>query len=335
MKPYLVGVDLGGTFIKTALITLQGDIVKKVEIPSEKESGPERVINNICTSIQLAVKEAGQIFDQVQGIGLGTPGPLNTQKGIVCNAVNIPGFINIPLRDVIQERFGIPAYLENDANAAGYGEYWKGAGRGSSLMVAYTLGTGVGGGIIIDGKLIRGANDSGGELGHMTIVPDGEMCSCGNRGCVEAYASATFLVKHTSAKLKKGCPSLLTKWLEEGKILTAKLIDEARRAGDAFSAEMLQGVGYYLGLGVANVVSALNPDVVVVGGGMMKAGEIILEPVRREVQKRTFREHYEHLRIVAAELGNDAGVIGAAGLALERAGIRGIWKRENAEPPTC
>jgi len=323
MKPYLIGVDLGGTFIKTALITLQGDIVNKGEIPSEKESGPERVIANIGKSIQLAVKEAGQIFNQVQGIGVGAPGPLNTQKWIVCNAVNIPGFINIPLRDLIQDKFGIPVNLENDANAAGYGEYWKGAGRGSSLMVAYTLGTGVGGGIIIDGKLIRGTNDCGGELGHMTIVPDGEMCSCGNRGCVEAYASATFLVKHTAAKLKKGCPSLLTKWLEEGKILTAKLIDEARRAGDEFAGEMLLEVGYYLGLGVANVVSALNPDVVVVGGGMIKAGEIILEAVRREVKKRTFREHYEHLRIIPAALGNNAGIIGAAGLALECAESQG------------
>ena len=319
MKPYLIGVDLGGTFIKTALITLQGDILKKVEVPSGKESGPEKVIANIITSIQMAAEEAGQTFNQVQGIGLGTPGPLNTQKGIVCNAVNIPGFINIPLRDLIQEKFGIPVNLENDANAAGYGEYWKGAGRGSSLMVAYTLGTGVGGGIIIDGKLIRGTNDCGGELGHITIVPDGEMCSCGNRGCVEAYASATFLVKHTAAMLKRGCPSLLTKWMEEGKTLTAKLIDEAWRAGDEFAKERLWEVGYYLGLGVANIVSALNPDVVVVGGGMSKSGEIILEPVRKEVKKRTFREHYEHLRIVAAELGNNAGVIGAAGLALEQA----------------
>jgi len=318
MKPYLVGVDLGGTFIKAALVTLQGDIVKKVEIPSEKEAGPEKVIANICKSIELA---SGENIDHVEAIGVGSPGALITQKGIVCNAVNIPGFINIPLRDLIQERFGIPANLENDANAAAYAEYWKGAGRRSLIMVAYTLGTGVGGGIIINGKLIRGTNDCGGELGHITIVPDGEMCSCGNRGCVEAYASATFLVKHTSARLKKGCSSLLTTWLREGKILTARLIDEARRAGDEFAAEMLQEVGRYLGIGVANMVSALNPDVVVLGGGMMKAGEIILEPVRREVKKRVFLEHYEHLRIVPAALGNEAGVIGAAGLVLERAGI--------------
>ena len=318
MKPYLVGVDLGGTFIKAALVTLQGDIVKKVEIPSEKEAGPEKVIANICKSIELA---SGENIDHVEAIGVGSPGALITQKGIVCKAVNIPGFINIPLRDLIQERFGIPANLENDANAAAYAEYWKGAGRRSLIMVAYTLGTGVGGGIIINGKLIRGTNDCGGELGHITIVPDGEMCSCGNRGCVEAYASATFLVKHTSARLKKGCSSLLTTWLREGKILTARLIDEARRAGDEFAAEMLQEVGRYLGIGVANMVSALNPDVVVLGGGMMKAGEIILEPVRREVKKRVFLEHYEHLRIVPAALGNEAGVIGAAGLVLERAGI--------------
>ena len=321
MKPYLIGVDLGGTYIKTALVTLKGDIVHKIQIPSEKEKGPDGVIANIGQSIYRIMEKSGIEMDKAEAIGIGSPGPLNTKKGIVCQAINLPGWINVPLRDRIQGHFRIPTNLENDANAAAYGEYWRGAGIGSHIMLAYTLGTGVGGGIIIEGKLIRGANDSAGFLGHMTIMPEGELCNCGNNGCVESYASATSLVRRTREKLNKGAESILNQWLIEGKTLTAKLIYEARKEGDQFAEEALREVGYYLGIGVSNSVSVLNPDVVVLGGGMMKAGDIILEPVRREVKRRVFPELLESLKIVTARLGNDAGVIGAAGLVLERKGI--------------
>lgn len=317
MKPYAIGVDLGGTFIKTALVTRQGDIIHKVEIDSERERGPDGVIENICRSIRLVITESKKAEDEIAAIGLGSPGPLNTKKGIVSNAVNLPGWVKIPLRDRVEKVFRVPANLENDANAAAYGEYWKGAGQDSSLMLAYTLGTGVGGGIIINGKLIRGTTDCAGELGHITIIPDGRLCSCGNRGCVEAYASATALVRIAELNIKQGRSLLLQKWINEGKILTAKLIDEAHKAGDAFAKEILEDVGYYLGLGVASMVMSLNPDVIVIGGGMIKAGEVILAPLRREVGCRVFPEHFQNLKIVPAQLGNDAGVIGSACLALD------------------
>jgi len=317
MESNLIGVDLGGTYIKTALITQKGTILHKAEVPSEKENGPEGVLQNIYHSIRLVIKEKNVSLDNILTIGVGSPGPLNTKKGIVCNAVNLPGWINIPLRDRINAEFNIPVNLENDANAAAFGEYWKGAGKGSDIMLAYTLGTGVGGGVIIRGELIRGTNDSAGELGHMTIIPEGQICSCGNRGCLEAYASATALVRNTLAKLKKGAPSLLNDWILQGKTLTAKLIDQAHREGDKLATLALTQVGTFLGLGVANVVSVLNPDVVVIGGGMIRAGEVILDPLRREVESRVFAEQFEHLKIVEAQLGNNAGVIGAAGLALE------------------
>jgi glucokinase len=318
MKSYAIGVDLGGTFIKAALVTSLGDIIHKVEITSERERGPDGVIENICRSIRLIMNESNVEEEEISAIGLGSPGPLDTKNGIVCNAVNLPGWINIPLRDRIEEVFGIPANLENDANVAAYGEYWKGAGQNSSIMLAYTLGTGVGGGIIINGKLIRGTSDCAGELGHVTIVPDGRLCGCGNQGCLEAYASASALVRIAELNMRQGRAPLLQKWVNEGKSLTAKLVDEAHRAGDAFAKEILEEVGYYLGLGVSSAVMAMNPDVIVIGGGMMKAGEVILTPLRREVKRRVFPEHFQNLKIVPAQLGNDAGVIGSAGLALDR-----------------
>lgn len=319
---YLVGIDLGGTFIKTALISREGEIVHKVEIPSEGERGPDGVIINIIRSVKMAVKEKGVELKSVKAIGIGSPGPMDTKNGIVCKAINLPGWVNIPLRDRIQSAFGIPANLENDANAAAYAEYWKGAGQNARLMIAYTLGTGVGGGIVIEGKLIRGANDCAGELGHMTIVPDGDPCPCGNRGCLESYASANSLVRRTLDKINHGAETILRQWVSEGKSLTSKLIDEARLAGDAFAREAMLEAGTYLGLGMSQTVSALNPDIIVVGGGMMKAGEILLEPARAEVKRRVFAEHFEKLKILPARLGNDAGVIGAAGLLIERGIVR-------------
>ncbi|MCX7000280.1 MAG: ROK family glucokinase [Candidatus Sumerlaeota bacterium] len=315
---YLVGIDLGGTFIKTAIVSHEGELIKKIEIPSEKEKGPDGVIANIIRSVRLAVSEAGTGTNAISAIGIGSPGPIDTKRGIVGRAINLPGWVNIPLRDRIQEVFDIPANLENDANAMAYAEYWKGAGRNAEIMLAYTLGTGVGGGIIIEGKLIRGATGCAGELGHMTIVPDGDLCPCGNRGCLEAYASANSLVRRTLEKIKQGANTILKEWIAEGKTLTSKLIDDARRSGDAFAGMVMREAGTYLGLGMSVVVAVLNPDVIVVGGGMMKAGEIFLEPAREEVKRRVFAEHSQNLKIVAAELGNDAGVIGAAGLLIER-----------------
>jgi len=315
---YLVGIDLGGTFIKTAIVSRDGELIKKIEVPSEKEKGPDGVIANIIRSVKLAASETDIKINAISAIGIGSPGPIDTKRGIVNKAINMPGWVNIPLRDRIQEAFGIPANLENDANAMAYGEFWKGAGRNSEIMLAYTLGTGVGGGIVIEGKLVRGTTGCAGELGHITIVPDGDLCSCGNRGCLEAYASATFLVHRTMDKINKGADTILKEWIAEGKTLTSKLIDDARRSGDAFADMVMREAGTYLGLGMSVVVAILNPDVIVVGGGMMKAGEIFLEPARAEVKRRVFAEHSQNLKIVAAELGNDAGVIGSAGLLLER-----------------
>ncbi len=318
MQSCLVGIDLGGTFIKTALVSRDGAIIQKVEVPTEGEKGPDGVIANICRSVEIAVDSCGMPIKAVQAIGIGSPGPINTRDGIVCRAINIPGWLHIRLRDRVSQVFGIPANLENDANAAAYGEYWKGAGKGSRIMVAYTLGTGVGGGIIIHGKLLRGTSDVAGELGHIPIIPDGDLCSCGAHGCLEAYASATAVVKRTGRRLDAGEPSILSDWIARGQILTSRLVDEARLAGDALAADIMRETGVFLGVGITGIVNAVNPDIVVVGGGMMKAGEVILIPAREEVVKRVFPELSAHLKIVPAALGNDAGVIGSAGLLFER-----------------
>lgn len=318
MTQYLAGVDLGGTYIKTALVTFEGEIVQKVEVDSEKEKGPDGVISNIHKSVEMAVEKAGCEIHDVKGIGIGSPGPMDTKEGIVTRPVNLPGWENVPLRKKVSEYFNLPGNLENDANAAAYGEYWKGGGQGSELMIAYTLGTGVGGGIVIRGHLVRGTNDVAGELGHMTIKDGGELCNCGNHGCLEAYASATALVRRSLAKLNSGAESILRKWIDEGRELSAKLINEARLEGDEFARDALEELGYYLGVGISAMVNALNPDVVVIGGGVMNAGDVILNPAREVVKEKTFSEFYENLKIEPAQLGNDAGVIGSAGLLIER-----------------
>jgi glucokinase len=317
-KDLLIGVDFGGTNIVTAVVNTQGVIVAKTKVAAEIPRGVAHVVANIARSIRDAAARADIALESIIAIGLGSPGPLNSREGIVINPPNLTGWNNVPIRRMIEEEFHRPVVLDNDANAAAFGEFWAGAGKGINALVCFTLGTGVGGGIIVDGTLLRGADDTGGELGHCTIDYDGYPCKCGNRGCLEMYVSATAIVRRTRDAIERGEKTIVYE-LVDGDLdrLTSKLVHTALLKGDALAARIMHETGVFLGVGIANAVNALNPEMVVICGGVIEAGEQLFAPAREEVKKRAFEGPAKRAQIVPAILGDDAGCIGAAGIALD------------------
>jgi len=314
---WIVGVDLGGTNIVTGLLPVDGgEVLGLRKLPTESSRGAkfvvDRMIGMIETSITEVLEQNGGSREQVAGIGIGAPGPLHRESGTVIETPNL-GWRNFPLRDLIAERVKLPATLDNDANCATYGEWWLGAGRDVDTLVGLTLGTGIGGGVVLDGKIFHGASDSAGEIGHMTIEANGRRCKCGNYGCLEAYASGPAIALRAVEGLEAGSPSILGELVggEFGRI-TAATVYEAAVQGDAYANECMKETAKLLGAGVANIVNILNPEMIVIAGGVTSAGERLFEPLRWEVRRRAFRSASEHCRIVSAELPGTAGVVGAA-----------------------
>ena len=315
-KSCCIGIDLGGTFIKFGLLDANRQPSEVFQLPTPRDGGMDGVIEQMIAGARQAMADAGLTRDEIVGVGIGSPGPLSMSKGIVYATPNIPGMVNVPMRARISEGLGIPAALENDANAAAYGEYLCGAGRDCSTMVLLTLGTGLGGGIILDGKIVHGAHEIGAELGHMMIVPGGEECGCGQRGCIEQYCSAAFMSQRAARILQQSRrESSLNDLLAERGEITAKDINEARRAGDDFAAEVWDEMTRYLALGCVNFSRILDPDRIVLAGGMAGAGDDLLSPVREHYRALHWSLTEPQTAIVLATLGNDAGVIGAAGVA--------------------
>jgi glucokinase len=277
------------------------------------------VIEHIARMVEEVVAEGrggkrGQ--EDVAGIGIGTPGPLDLERGIVIDAFNL-GWRDFAIRDRLGERVGLPASLDNDANCATWGEFWQGAGRGARSLVGLTLGTGIGGGIVLDGRLIHGASSTAGELGHMTIEFNGRRCKCGNYGCLEAYASGPNIAARAREGIEAGAESLILGLVDENPdMITAVTVYDALMQGDAYANEVMRETAKILGAGVANIVNVLNPEVVVIVGGVTRAGEHLFAPLRSEVRRRAFKIAQRACRIVPGELPDDAGVIGAAGLFL-------------------
>lgn len=301
MQKLAIGIDLGGTNITGAQVTKKGRLLKIEKIKTNAKEGKAKVIKRIKDIIHTLMT------DNVEGIGVGSPGPLSSKKGIVYNPPNLPGWKDVPLRDIISREFGLPVILENDANCACFGEKWAGAGKKVKSLICLTLGTGIGGGIILDNKLWRGIDDTAGEIGHMIIDPDGPVCGCGNYGCLEAFSSATALVKKAIDEL----PHL------NKNTLTARDIYESAKKGDILARRLLEDAGRYLGIGIASLVNILNPEMVVLCGRMTGAGKFILSPLQREVKKRSFAVPGRRVKICLSELGEYAGVIGAAGIVWE------------------
>lgn len=311
MSKIVFGVDIGGTTVKMGVFTAEGTLLENWEIPTRKEEGGKYILVDVADSIHAKIGQLGYTKEDVVGVGVGAPGPVDA-NGVINKAVNL-GWSRMSIVDTLSPLVQLPVKAANDANVASLGEMWKGGGRGVANMVAVTLGTGVGGGVIVEGKLVAGSVGAGGEIGHIHVEDDEtDVCGCGNTGCLEQYGSATGVVRLAKRRLAKDdAPSML----REGEI-SAKAVWDAVKAGDAVAMEVAEKFGYYLGKGLAMIAAIVNPEVFVIGGGVSKAGDILFEYIRPYFDKYAF-PGCKNARLVLAELGNDAGIYGAAKLVIE------------------
>ncbi|WP_173106830.1 ROK family glucokinase [Bacillus sp. KH172YL63] len=316
MDKWLVGVDLGGTTTKIAFLSKYGELLHKWEIPTDTSDNGKNIIVDIAKAIDKKLEELDLTKEKLAGIGMGAPGPVDMAKGIIYEAVNLGWDKNTPLKDLLEMETGLYAVIDNDANCAALGEMWKGAGDGAKDLVCVTLGTGVGGGVITNGEVVHGVKGAGGEIGHITVVPEGGFqCNCGKTGCLETVASATGVVRLANQKLDATTDASVLRDMREGQgMISAKDIFDAGREEDALALEVIDQLAFYLGLSLANLGNGLNPEKIVIGGGVSKAGDILLDPVKKYFEKFSFPTVRTSTNLGIATLGNDAGVIGAAWL---------------------
>jgi len=315
MADVYAGIDLGGTTIRTGLVTGDGTSLSRVVVETRADEGYEAGVRRMGDSVRQAVREAGVSQSDVAGICVGAPGTLDRRRGILLFPPNLKGWENTPIAAGLSADLGQPVILENDANAAAWGEFWVGAGREANSIVMLTLGTGVGGGIVLNGRLWHGAHDCGAEIGHMTIKEGGRRCGCGQQGCLEAYASVTSMVGRLVEAFEAGEDTCLADAIREGRTIRGKDVYDAAVAGDCLADRMMRETAYYLGVGIVNICHVINPECVVLTGGMTAAGDRLMQPVRETVKARAFEVPAERTAIVFASLGEDAGYIGAAGRA--------------------
>lgn len=311
---YYVGIDLGGTNTKIGLLNIEGDILKSSIIKTLSSEGVDKTMERIWSVIQELAKETDVNIENVKGIGMGIPGPVEDQS-VVAFFANFPWGTNVNVKEKLEKITGIETKLDNDANIIALGEAKYGAAKGSKSSVTVALGTGIGGGIYVNGMLISGFKGAGGEVGHMKIVKDGRVCGCGQKGCFEAYASATGLIREAVSRLTVNKQNLLYTMIE-GNIagLEAKDIFDAAKEGDAFSLDLVDYEAEYLAMGIANILNIINPETIVLGGGVALAGDILLDPLRKKLEKYALPVTLEDLKIVQGILGNEAGIKGAVGL---------------------
>ena len=314
---YIVGIDVGGTNIVVGTVAEDGsEVLGLVSQPTLAEQGADAVVARIVKLARASMAEArGR---EIAGVGIGSPGPLDTKTGVVLLTPNL-GWINMPLRDRVASALGLPATLDNDANCAIFGEWWRGAARGVDHVVGLTIGTGIGGGIVLGGQIYHGASDIAGEIGHMTIDANGRRCKCGNDGCLEAYASGPAIAARAVEGIASGAETALPQYVGgDLSRITAQVVYEAAHDGDAYALEMVRETAKLLGAGVANIVNIFNPEIVVICGGVTLAGEKLFGPLRSEVQRRAFKPAWEVCRIVPGVLTGTAGVYGAAAVFMQQ-----------------
>lgn len=311
MQKYVIGIDLGGTKISTALSDLNGEIVSQTTVPTKAEEGEIPVLNRIINSVSSVIEDSSADLSEIKAIGIGSPGPLDAEKGVIIYTPNLP-FKDFNLVEPLKKKFNLPVFLDNDANVATIGEYMFGAGKGAKDVVFFTISTGVGGGAILNGKIYRGHTSNALEIGHMTIEQNGPRCNCGNLGCVEALASGTAIAKRAKEALESKAETSLRNY---EKVTSAEVFEEAKK-GDPIAKDIISSALNYLGIAVANAVTIFDPEVIIMGGGVTKAGDIVFDTVRKVVDKRCFKSMASSVKIVPAGLGQDAGVIGAVALAL-------------------
>ncbi len=312
----IVGVDLGGTNLRVGTIpedgsSLHGYLIEKTPVWAGPDGAVDRVVCMVQDSLAVTRDELDSSGVDVIGVGIGCPGPLDTKSGIVLMTPNL-GWTNVPLRDRVSERIGLPATLDNDANCAVLGEWWRGAAQGGRVVVGLTIGTGVGGGIVIDGQVFHGVSDAAGEVGHASIDPTGRRCKCGNYGCLEAYASGPAIARRAVEGIEAGTQSTLPEYVGgDLAAVTAETVSQAANDGDAFCLEVIIETAHFLGGAVASLVNIFNPDIVVICGGVTLAGDHLFLPLRNQVRGRAFRPAVEACRIVPGGLPGTAGVYGA------------------------
>jgi len=316
MKHY-IGIDLGGTNIAIGIVDENKQIIIKKSIPTACPRSAEEIVDDIVKTIYELCKKTNLSINNVEWIGIGSPGSVNSETGVVERAHNL-GFFNTPLKDLLLERLPVKCYAENDANAAAYGEFLAGSANGATNAVCVTIGTGIGGGIIINGKIYSGSNFFGAELGHTVIEMNGIECNCGRKGCMERYCSATALIEQTKASMKQNPDS--TMWDEcKGNIkaVNGRTAFDAMKCGDSAAKKVVDEYITYLACGCTNLINIFQPDVLIIGGGVSKEGETLLKPLRAIISKESFDRNPDNAtKILAASLGNDAGIIGAAMLGL-------------------
>ena len=309
-----LGIDVGGTNIAAGVVTEEHQIIGRGKIKTNRDQTAEATVLDMAKAARLAAADAGVDWAQIADVGVAVPGSVDPEQGIVSYANNLP-FRNTPVAALLQAELGKPCYLENDANAAAYGELLAGAGKGAKNFVMITLGTGVGGGVIIDGRIYSGFNHAGAELGHMIIVKDGEPCSCGVRGCLEAYASASALIRQTKAAMDADPASAMWALSEGGARVSGRTAFDAMRAGDAAGKRVVDAYIDYIACGLISLVNIFQPEFIAIGGGICNEGETLMAPLRRAVAAGDYNKDLpKHTRICRADLGNDAGIIGGAGL---------------------
>lgn len=315
-EQFIVGIDLGGTNIAAGVMPTDGtrEIAMRMT-PTKSSEGPSAVVDRIVSMIEDVIAqtqaETGAERSDFVGVGIGSPGPLDRSRGMVIVSPNL-GWRDFPLRDEIGGRVNLPASLDNDANCATLGEWWCGAAKGGRNVVGITIGTGIGGGLIIDGKLYHGSSDAAGEIGHTTIDSTGRRCKCGNYGCLEAYASGPAIAERAREALDVDGSSILLDLVEgDPSRITSLAVFEASKRGDPVALEVVRDTAHFLGVGIANLINILNPDIVVVAGGVTQAGDLLFDPMRAEVRRRAFKSSVDACKIVPGALPLSAGVVGA------------------------
>lgn len=305
-----IGIDLGGTNIAAGLVDGKGRIIHKDSVKTHAERKDTEIVKDMAELAKKVTLDAGYALSDIEWVGIGSPGTCDTDKGVLVYTNNL-SFRNTPMRDEFRKTFDVPVYIANDADAAAYGEAMAGAAKNAESSVMITLGTGVGGGIIIDGKILNGFNHAGGELGHMSICMDGLKCTCGNAGCWETYASATALIRQTKEAMEKYPDSVMHE-LSKEKGVNGKTAFDAAKTGDKAGLEVVNNYIKYVSIGITNIILIFQPEKLLVGGGVSAQGDYIINPIREYVKAHDYCKTEKHTVIEAASLGNDAGIIGAA-----------------------
>ncbi|MDN5293590.1 MAG: glucokinase [Eubacteriales bacterium] len=316
-EKFVIGLDLGGTNIKGALLDMDGHTREKIRISTLAEQGAEKVVDRMAGVVEDLIQWGNLDKSQILGVGVGVPGQLDYRAGKVKFAPNLH-WRDFPLREELVRRLGVPVFLENDGNVAALGEKWAGAAREARNVLAITIGTGIGGGILVDGRIYRGSGGSAAEVGHMIMDENGPLCNCGRRGCLETLTAAPAILRQAREAIAAGRKTSLAAQKE----LDAKDVFIAAERGDLVAREIIERVSHYLGLAIANLINVLNPDMVVIGGGVARAGDILINPIREKALAHSLEAAAEVVRIVPAHLGNDAGCIGAGALVFQELEVR-------------